>query len=85
METLKPCPFCGFERPNLRTTIRDLPGAGVKFEEPLAIVTCPLCCAAAGFYKINENETEEKAAQKAIRAWNMRADEEEDENDGGSD
>ena len=78
MEELKPCPFCGYLKPNLRTSVHDLPSTGVAFKEPIAVVTCPRCCAAAGFFKIGKL-TEAQAMQRAVEHWNMRDYEEEEE------
>lgn len=60
---LKPCPFCGFNRVAIFLEKR----TGTKFS---GYIQCSCCDAKAGmvFY-----DSEEKARDGAVRAWNKRA------------
>lgn len=78
MTKLKPCPFCGSNMAFVRNTIDNKVTIGVHFDEPVALVLCGYCAAAAGFFKIKDDVTKEEAEAKAIEYWNMRADDEED-------
>lgn len=76
--TLRPCPFCGSNRVSLLDTETGPVSMGVHFDEPVAIVLCFNCCAAAGFVKIGKRHTREEAREGAFEFWNSRADDQED-------
>lgn len=58
MAELKPCPFCGGE-------------AKWYFKKPIGLIGCGECGAIPFTYSANH---EEDVKQKAIEAWNRRAD-----------
>lgn len=75
MAELKPCPFCGSTNLIASDTVKHKVSNGVKFPERVAFVECMTCSAAAGFYTTKEYGVK-IALEKAIEAWNRRADDE---------
>lgn len=74
---LKPCPFCGGNRIRVKEGISD---KYIKFTEPVVIVGCVDCNATVGAFRVNYKYYENTNARtEAIKAWNRRTEEKDDE------
>ena len=60
MEQLKPCPFCGSHNVIIRTRTKD------------AWVECEACKSKGAFISFTQDDIETILQTEAVRAWNMR-------------
>lgn len=80
MTELKPCPFCGSE--NVATAFAQPPYMLAKIKNKYVFAGCKDCGAATSLFFANNRTrspifnkaNEKKAFNKAIEAWNRRAD-----------
>ena len=74
---LKPCPFCGGTYIKISTSdcllVKDF-----VYARGSVYIGCPKCGAIIGFWNPKENGGKIGAKEKAIKAWNRRADDEEE-------
>lgn len=82
MKNLKPCPFCGSVNVDVQDTNNGSLSRHFTCDERLICVVCYSCCATAGFVRVNYYTGDvQTAINRAIDFWNMRADEDAEDED----